>query len=230
MNTQGISPTAQPTTEPAWTRAATITAWRLAHAYDHGWAATPIDALGCERPVAQLHEDGSLDLPATESAQRTYEGNGMGIAGLRPSLVHRTTTGRTRWLVKPDGEAEITICRPGDRVAVYGEIAPDDAFLYVFVEVEDCEVRHVVAFVRAMLVVIDCESLSSLVFWTDPTCGGKQVPKLSCDGVEFPWPDLSHLRGARDVTQACETALELAAYRWLSDLNLAVVEQSEQAD
>jgi hypothetical protein len=230
MQTQTTQATTLPPTDLAWTPASTITAWRLAHAHDHGWAATPIDPLGCERPVAQLLTDGSLDLAATEIAQRAYEGNGMGIAGLRPSLSHSTTTGRTRWVVTPDGQAEITICRPGNRHVVCGEVAPDDPRLYIYVDTEDCEARHVVAFVRAMLVVIGCGSLSSLVFWTDPTCGGRQVPTITCDGVDFPWPDLAHLRGARDLTQACETALELAAFRWLGSLDLAAAEQPEQDD
>jgi hypothetical protein len=83
-----------------WTPDSTRTALALASTFGHGWA-----------DVAVLREDGSLDLDATEAAQVAHERN-MPCGGLRPSLSHRTTSGRLSWEVRPDGACLLEVTRP----------------------------------------------------------------------------------------------------------------------
>ena len=108
-----------------------IRAWRLAWAHGHLWA----EALKHELGGAVEQEILDMGIPFTrigEIAQAFWDDvwAWSGVPGIeyptleRGVIRHRTSSGRTRWVISPDGSVGITISRPcGD--VLWGVVDPE---------------------------------------------------------------------------------------------------------
>jgi hypothetical protein len=134
-------------------------AHRLAAAYGHEWPGH------CERhvPMSASAVSAAVNAYWAENPPVVY---GIEAPFVVPDaleaamVVHTTMTGRTSWQVRADGEAIVTISRPGGAVLV-GEVPSEGGAALV---VADCSreaaygARHVAALVTALAAIVGYEA------------------------------------------------------------------------
>lgn len=194
--------TTETTTNP-WTRSATRIAILLARAHGHGWA----------RHVC-LREDGGLDVEATIAAQDEGESQSSGIAGLRPSLSHVTTTGRLRWVIAGN-TVTIEVTRPGLVLRSVESLEPDPSVFEPVIRAHATVDERMLAAIEILdSARVESRHLQALIRAIDALDSTAVLRLVSVDGWDYPPEDMQPHDRDEVLTQSWLDHVRRCVTRW----------------